>query len=92
MKKSENIYVTLWNKSAAFREVVIIVVFTILLLIIALSFDISDSLIEILNSFQSYNLNEIFIVSIFLAVASSIFAYRRWQDYKSEVQERKNAE
>ncbi len=85
MKKSENIYIALWNKSAALREAVIIVVLTILVSIIAIAFDVSDS-------FRPDSYNEIFIVSIFLTVASLIFGYRRWQDYKHEVLERKNAE
>ncbi len=92
MKKSDNIFAGLWNNNAAFRDAVIIAVSAVFVLIIAISFNISDLLIKLLDSAPAYNLNEIFIVSIFLAIASMIFGYRRWRDYKSEVLERKNAE
>ena len=67
------------------REVWLVVLASLLVYLIAHRFDIIDNLIVVLKKYERYEVDELVAVVMFLVVAMTAFAIKRWKELLSTV-------
>ena len=70
-------------KKIVVRELIIIAILCVLVFIIAARFDTLEFIVETMEIYEEYELDEFITVAIFLSFALSIFAFRRWNEATS---------
>ena len=78
------------HSSAAFKDLIILVAITIILLVLSYFFDVFLFLVEL---FQKHPksityIDEIFILLITLSIGLGVFSWRRWLELKKETSQR----
>lgn len=70
-------------------ELVIILIGSIVTFMLSAHADILETVIEFTHKHEEWELDEIFITSLFLAIALAIFSIRRWNDLHKTLSELK---
>ncbi len=84
-----------WDDShprALLSEIVLMGLFVIISYVVAASFDIYEKFHIWSRGYEAYNLDEAPVILFALALALVWFAYRRWGEYRRELETRKRAE
>lgn len=74
------------------RDLVLIVGLAVVTFILSASFDLLNKVIDWIYYHDTWQLDELFTVFIFLAVAMSVFAFRRYRELVAEAGRRQRAE
>ncbi len=64
------------------NELIIIALLAVIVFICSWQFDIIEQILDFMEKYEKYELDEIVSVMIFLAVALSVFSYRRLKEAK----------
>ncbi|WP_342306155.1 ATP-binding protein [Methanolobus sp. ZRKC5] len=78
-----------YRKSTAQREFIFLVGVGLAVLFVASLFDIFEFTILFIEQHENWELDELFIIGIYLSVALSIFSARRWSEAQAEIKQRK---
>ena len=74
------------------RDLVAVIVVFILCGFFTATFDLYEKFSEHTRSLENWEIDEIPLVLLVLAISCAWFAYRRWKELKGEIDERKRAE
>ncbi len=80
------------KRSRSARDRVILIVSAIIVFFVSASVHATDAIIAWLYRHNTWRLNELVTVSIFLVLASVVYVWRRHREYVEEVERRKEAE
>ena len=77
------------NKQTQIRfEVLLLALLIIICTITAIYFDAFELLVEIVNTYEDYELDELITLSMFLSIAFGVFSWRRLRDLKQEINQK----
>jgi hypothetical protein len=79
-------------KSAALKDLVVMLVVSVALFIVSAFFDVFNKVISWMYTHDTWQLDELFTVAAYFAVAISIYAWRRHRELRDEIRYRQNAE
>jgi hypothetical protein len=74
------------------RELMVIAVLSVLVFAFSATFDIFNKIISWVYSHDTWQLDELFTVAIYLVVATAIYAWRRYAELIDQVRRREQAE
>jgi hypothetical protein len=80
------------KKSAAFKDLVIILGVSVIIFVLSAFFDVFNKAISWIYRHDTWQLDELFTVAVYLAVAISIYAWRRHRELLDEYRHRQKAE
>ena len=80
------------KKSKAFSDLLIIALAAIGVFVISATFDIFNKVIEWIYRHDTWQLDEIFTVAIYLVFAIAFFAWRRYKELREQVRQREEIE
>lgn len=87
-----NIRWVVGHGSRAGRDLAFIALIAVVSFVTAARFDALETIVEWSHNYEHWNIDEIVVVLMILTIASSIFAWRRWQEAQSELAERKRVD
>lgn len=70
-------------------ELILLSLITAILAILAIQIDGFELLVEYVEQHEEYELDEVITISIFMSIAIAIFAFRRFQDLRFEIERNK---
>jgi PAS domain S-box-containing protein len=79
----------IWTKSKAWKDLAIIFVVAAVVFIVAARFDSFEKFAAWSAPYNSWQVNEIAAVLVFLAFAFAVFSWRRWKELKAEIHRRR---
>lgn len=74
------------------KDLVVILLLSILVFAVSIAFSLPATLLAFVRAYNSMELDDLIVLSIFLVLALAAFSYRRWQEVKGEIQERRGME
>ena len=74
------------------RDLAVVVVLAVVVFLLSAAFDIFNKVILWMYRHDTWQLDELFTVSLFLAVALSLYAWRRHRELISQIRRREKAE
>lgn len=80
------------SKPAALRDLIAIVLFALMVVIVTTQFDIFNKLISLLYRYDTWQIDEMSTLALYLLVAFAVYAWRRHREFVSEVKRRERAE
>lgn len=80
------------NLPSSSKELLLIFFLAVILFILSNVFDLPDTILSFVTSHQSWQLDDMLVISIFLVFALGIFSHRRWTELEREILERKKVE
>lgn len=80
------------STTQAFRDFCVVIAISILVFSLGYFFDIFEWLVEWSRKYDSKTIDEYVALLILLMISFSFFSYRRWNELRYEVKERKKAE
>lgn len=80
------------KKPRAFKDLVVIVVLAVIVFAISAAFDIFNMIITLVYRHDTWQLDEVFALALFLVVATAIYARRRHNELVVQVRRREEAE
>ena len=83
---------TVWGKPPGSRDLLLIIVFTIIVFAISAVFDVFNKVITWVYQHDTWQLDEVFTVSIFLVFAIALYAWRRHRELLVQIHRREEAE
>src|SRR5947209_4835609 len=78
-----------WIKSKAWKDLAITFVVAAVVFIVAVRFDSFEKFASWSARYNSWQINEVAAVLVFLAFAFAIFSWRRWKELKAEIKRRR---
>ena len=78
-----------WTRNKAWKDLAIIFVVAAVVFIVAVRFDFFEKFAAWSARYNSWQVNEVAAVLVFLAFALAIFSWRRWKELKSEISRRR---
>lgn len=70
----------IFNSPKGRKELVAIFSITVFIFILSSSYDFFEHLVEVVHTYEPWNLDEVFTISLFLVIALAVFAVRRWRE------------
>ena len=80
------------RRTKAFSDLIVISIICVIVLIVAMLFDLCEKLIDFLLEQRAWRLDELLVVVIVLAFAFSIYSFRRWLELRQEIVRRQETE
>jgi hypothetical protein len=80
------------QRSQAFKDLFIIIVLALLIFGVSAWFDVFNSIIGWIYRHDTWQLDELFTVALFLVVACALYGYRRYRELREQIHRRKEAE
>ncbi|WP_340817962.1 HAMP domain-containing sensor histidine kinase [Methanolobus sp. WCC4] len=80
------------TNKATNRDLVIGIIGGLFVLYMAHNFDLFEYVVSYVTSHESWEADELFILSVYLTVALSVFSFRRWKEALEEIDKRKALE
>src|SRR5512136_430980 len=74
------------------KDLVVILLLSILVFAVSIAFSLPATLLAFVRAYNSMELDDLIVLSIFLVLALAAFSYRRWQEVKGEIRERRGME
>jgi hypothetical protein len=78
--------------SSAFKDLVVILVLSVLVFAVSAAFDVFDKVIGWVYAHDTWQLDELFTVGVYLAIAMAVYAWRRHQELLHSTTIRKQVE
>lgn len=82
----------LGRKPQSFQDIIVIGILTILVFTFSAAFDIFNAIIGWVYRHDTWQLDELFSVSVFLVVAIGVYAWRRNRELTEQIRRREQAE
>ncbi len=79
-------------RSTARRDLILIVCGALLVFALSLWFDLFSLTVSWIYRHDTWQLDELFTVAVFLAGAFALYSLRRWQELRAEIREREKTE
>ncbi len=92
MAKKDYILFELWEDNQSFREIVIIVLLGLIIIALVLLSGLNYYIGLFFAYFPGIGRGGAIALLVYTSIAMSVFAYRRWDNYKNEKLEKENAE
>ncbi len=80
------------TKSSSVRDIVVIALVSIVVFALSAAFDVFDKVISWVYRHETWQLDELFTVSVFLVFAFTVYAWRRHRELTEEIRHRQAAE
>ncbi len=80
------------KRSKSFQDVVVITILAVLVFAFSAAFDIFNAIIGWVYRHDTWQLDELFSVSVFLVVAMGVYAWRRNRELTDEIRRRERVE
>lgn len=80
------------KKSRAFSDLLIGTLAAIVVFVLSATFDLFNKIIEWVYRHDTWQLDELFTVAIYLVFAIAVFAWRRYKELREEVRQREATE
>ncbi len=80
------------NMSASSRDLIVIAVLAVVVYAVSATFDVFDKIIAFVYHHDTWQLDELFTVAVYLVFASIIYARRRHREFVAQVRRREKAE
>ena len=82
MRKKFSQLVILLSQRKPIQELAMILCLTIAIWSVSQSYDLFELLVDFVHNHESWEVDEILVVSIYLVIALGLFAFRRWQEQR----------
>ncbi|KXS42249.1 MAG: signal transduction histidine kinase [Methanolobus sp. T82-4] len=76
------------SKSFAHTDVVVILLLGLCVLLLTAYLDLFETVLSFMQTHEKWELDEIFILSLYFSIALAFFSFRRWREAKNEIGKR----
>jgi signal transduction histidine kinase len=74
------------------RDLILILVLAIIVFSLSIAFNLPEVILEFIGRHNSLLIGDLLTLALVIVLALAFFSYRRWQEVKGEIQERKGVE
>ena len=82
----------LWNRSRSSRDLIIVVTLAIIVFAFSATFDLFNKIISWIYQHDTWQLDEVFTVTLYLVIAIGVYAWRRHKELVDQTRRREQVE